>query len=93
MEYDFIVSPGADFSQIEIEYEGAESVSVNAKGELVVETKWGEIVERKPVIYQIINDESVPVKGSYSLRGDNSFGFELSNFDRALPLIIDPVLS
>jgi len=36
MEYDFIVSPGADPSQIEVRYEGANSVSVNEAGELVV---------------------------------------------------------
>ena len=50
MEYDFIVSPGADFSQIQIQYEGAESISINANGELVVETKWGEVVEQRLVI-------------------------------------------
>ena len=29
MEYDFIVSPGADYSQIKIQYEGAESIAIN----------------------------------------------------------------
>ena len=33
MEYDFIVEPGADYSQIKIQYDGAESTSVNDNGE------------------------------------------------------------
>ncbi len=92
MEYDFVVSPGADFSQIQIQYEGAESISVNAAGELVVKTEWGEVVERKPVIYQIENDSRVAVSGEYSLKGTNAFGFELDKYNPAFPLVIDPVL-
>jgi hypothetical protein len=93
MEYDFIVSPGADVSLIKIEYEGVESVSINYKGELVVKTNWGEVIEQRPVIYQIDNSSRVTVAGEYSLKGANSFGFELSGYNPALPLVIDPVLS
>ena len=94
MEYDFIVSPGADYSQIEIRYEGAESISINDNGELVVKTKWGEVVEQRPVIYQIENSSRIAVAGEYRMKGDNSFGFELSSsYNPALPLVIDPVLS
>lgn len=93
MEYDFIVSPGADYSQIKIQYEGAESISINDNGELVVKTKWGEVIEQRPVIYQIENDSRIAVDGKYELMGDNSFGFELSSsYNPALPLVIDPVL-
>ena len=93
MEYDFIVSPGADFSQIRIQYEGAESVTVNANGELVVETEWGEVVEQRPVVYQLQDGVRKAVEGEYLLVSDNSFGFELdSGYDPALPLVIDPVL-
>jgi hypothetical protein len=94
MEYDFIVEPGADFSKIEIEYEGAESVSINSHGELVVATKWGEVVEQRPVIYQIADGSRIPIEGRYRLKAGNSFGFELSaGYNQALPVIIDPVLT
>lgn len=93
MEYDFIVSPGADYSQIEIRYEGAESISINTSGELVVTTKWGKVIEQRPIIYQIENNSRIAVTGEYKMMGDNSFGFELSgNYNPALPLVIDPVL-
>ena len=94
MEYDFIVEPGADYSQIEIQYEDVESISINDNGELVVKTMWGEVVEQKPVIYQMYNNSRVAIAGEYNLKGDNSFGFSLSSsYDPALPLVIDPVLA
>ncbi|MCH7879349.1 MAG: SBBP repeat-containing protein [candidate division Zixibacteria bacterium] len=94
MEYDFIVSPGADYSQIEIEYEGAESISINDNGDLVVETKWGKVIEQRPLIYQIENNSRVAVTGEYRIMGDNTFGFELSSsYNPALSVVIDPLLS
>ena len=93
MEYDFIVSPGADPSQIRIKYDGAESVSINADGELVIETKWGEVVEQHPVVYQLQDGRRISLDGQYAVAVDNSFGFSLgAGYDPALPLIIDPVL-
>jgi len=94
MEYDFIVSPGADFSQIRVAYRGAESVSVNADGELVVGTAWGEVVEKRPIIYQDKDGSRVAVTGEYVMKGDGSFGFSLpSGYDPTLAVVIDPVLS
>ena len=94
MEYDFIVAPGADYSQIAIHYEGAESISINADGELVVETKWGEVVEQRPVIYQESARGRAAVTGEYSMKGASAFGFKMTgDFDSSLPLVIDPVLS
>ncbi len=94
MEYDFIVSPGADFSQIKIQYEGAESVEVNENGQLVVTTIWGEVVEQRPVIYQLAHNNRIPIEGKYILQDENSFGFELSaDYNSDLPLVIDPVLT
>jgi len=94
MEYDFIVSPGADPSQICIHYDGANSISVNNNNELVVETKWGSIVERKPLVYQIQDGKSVPIGCAYSMIGENRFSFELEDsYNSEFALVIDPVLT
>ncbi|RKX27401.1 MAG: hypothetical protein DRP45_01190, partial [Candidatus Zixiibacteriota bacterium] len=94
MEYDFIVSPGADFAQIEIEYEGARSLYVNDAGELVVETEWNSVTEHRPIVFQVIGDKRQSIEGEYVLTDDNSFGFALSEeYDPQYPLIIDPMLS
>lgn len=93
MEYDFIVSPGADPSQIQIRYDGVESVSVNEDGELIVETIWGEVVEQKPMVYQESGLARRDVAGRYVLAGDRTFGFELPDgYDPSKTLVIDPVL-
>jgi hypothetical protein len=94
MEYDFIVSPGADFSQIRIQYEGVKSLSVDRAGCLVVETEWGTVTELKPLVYQLVRGESLLIAGEYTLLDENSFGFRLKgSHDPELVLVIDPVLS
>ena len=93
MEYDFIVSPGADFSQIRIQYKGVKSISVDAAGHLVVETEWGTVTEMTPLVYQLKAIERIQVKGEYVLLGDDTFGFLLSEgYNPKLALVIDPVL-
>jgi hypothetical protein len=42
MEYDFLISSGADPTKIRIRYDGAKSLAINESGELVVETQWGK---------------------------------------------------
>jgi hypothetical protein len=94
MEYDFIVSPGADYTQVQIRYEGARSVSVNNLGELIVETEWGQVIERRPVVYQVQDGARLALEGRYELLTDNTFAFSLeSDHNPTLALVIDPVLS
>ncbi len=94
MEYDFLVSPGADVSAIMVQYDGAKSVSVNESGELVVETGWGDIVEQRPIVYQVEPFGIRLVEGKYVLLGDGKFGFELGeSYEPVYAAVIDPVLS
>ena len=93
LEYDFVVSPGVDPSQIAVRYDGAKSVSVNDAGELVVGTGWNTVVERRPEVYQIDGNTRCAILGTYTLRGDNTFGFTLDEtYDPTLALVIDPAL-
>jgi len=94
IEYDFVVSPGADPSRIRIQYDGAESVSVNEAGELVIKTAWGKLVERRPVVYQMEGGQRREVDTRYETLTGNSFGFSVAgDYDPSLPLVIDPALS
>ena len=52
LEYDFIVSPGADPSAIELAFYGVEGVRVNGEGQLVLRTPRGEVRQLSPVVYQ-----------------------------------------
>ncbi len=94
LEYDFIVSPGADHTQIQIVYEGVESLDLNTSGELVIATAWGEVTERIPMVYQNRLDGHHQIAARFELISENSFGFTLEGVhDPALELVIDPVLT
>ncbi|HVP07023.1 MAG TPA: SBBP repeat-containing protein [Candidatus Acidoferrum sp.] len=94
MEYDFIVNPGADPKQIQIQYSGIKSMAVNGSGDLDVTTDWGVLTEHKPLVYQMINGVRTAVAGQYTIKSATAFGFALpQGYDASLPLIIDPVLT
>jgi hypothetical protein len=92
LEFDFIVSPTADPRNIVLEYAGAK-INVDARGELVLRTKSGEVRQHKPKVYQEIDGTRRSVEGRYVLTGKNRIGFEVADYDRSHPLVIDPVLS
>jgi hypothetical protein len=94
IEYDFIVSPGADPGQIQVSYEGAKSISVDADGNLVVQTEWGMVVEKTPKAYQTIDGEKTVLPGSYQLLSASSFGFALADsYNPSYAVTIDPILT
>jgi len=94
MEYDFLVAPGADYSQIQIRYDGAKSMSINISGELVIETDCGMVIERRPVVYQTNGSAKRELNGQYVLIDGNRFSFKLADgfYNRDLALVIDPAL-
>lgn len=94
LEYDFVVSPGADVEQIKIEYDGIESLSIGETGELVIETAWGAMAELSPVIYQTVEGQPTQISGAFRLMSKNTYGFELGeDYDPDVVAVIDPVLS
>lgn len=92
LEYDFVVAPGAHPQDIRLSFRGAESMEIDAQGDLVVHTAAGEVREHKPVVYQEIAGRRQVIAGGYVFRGD-ALGFVVSEYDSRQPLVIDPVLS
>lgn len=93
LEYDFIVSPGADPQSIKLAYTGAESIRLDHDGNLVLHTRSGEIRQHRPVLYQEEDSTRQQVNGEYVLTGANQISFKVGEYDRSRPLIIDPVLA
>jgi hypothetical protein len=94
MEYDFIVSPGADPSQIRVCYRGIDAISVDQDGQLIVETEWSRVTERCPLVYQEKSGGRIAIEGRYAVYDDSTFGFTLDgDYDRSLALVIDPVVT
>lgn len=93
LEYDFVVAPGADPSKIVIQFTGADQIQIDAAGELVFTLGRETIRQPKPVVYQTVRGSRKLIPGSYSLTAGQTVAFQLGEFDRELPLVIDPVLS
>ena len=92
LKYDFIVNPGANPSQIVIQYQGPKSMQMTSEGDLMITTRLGSIHEKKPIIYQDIDGEQQLVAGSYLLN-DDVFSFIIEEtYYPEYPLIIDPGL-
>ena len=89
LKYDLIVQPGADPSQIQLQYTGVNKMEIK-KEQLVITTSVGTVTEQMPFAYQYIDNQRVTVKVSYSLSG-TKLRFKVSGkYDNAYPLVIDP---
>lgn len=93
LEYDFIVRPGADPSQIVISYDGVDSLFITSGGDVEVSTSSGAFYEKRPYVYQEIAGTRHELPANFRILGPATFGFELlSGYNLAYPLIIDPAL-
>ena len=64
-----------------------------ARGDLVVHTAAGDLVEHAPTLYQESNGIRQVISGRYDLGRDGQLGFEVGAYDHTRPLVIDPVAS
>jgi hypothetical protein len=92
LEYDFVVRPGADPDRILLAFKGADKLEVDAQGDLVLHTAVGVIRQRKPIIYQEVDDVRRAIAGGYTLKGEHRVGFRIAAYDVTRPLVIDPAL-
>lgn len=92
LEYDLVVSPGADPGRIRLGISGAETMRIAAGGNLVLETPAGDVIQQKPKIYQRRGTNLIAVTGNYVISGKDEVGFRLGPYDRRAPVVIDPVL-
>jgi len=92
LEYDFIVRPGADPKRIALRVQGAHRLELDARGDLLIHTSTGSFRHRKPLLHQEVDGVRRAISGGYMVTGANQFGFQVAEYDRRLPLIIDPVL-
>ncbi|MGH9837503.1 MAG: SBBP repeat-containing protein [Blastocatellia bacterium] len=103
LEYDFIVAPHEDPRQIALGFEGADAIELESQGDLLLKVGDQQLRMRKPIVYQEVDGQKEVVAGSYrltdqSIRNPQSairnpaIGFQIGEYDRAIPLIIDPVV-
>ncbi len=92
MEYDIIIKPGADPSKVQLAYDGIEGLRITENGDLEISLHSSStLTQKSPIIYQEIDGKRIEVEGRFKILG-NHYTFELASYDRAHPLVIDPVL-
>lgn len=109
LEYDFVVEPGAKPSQIRLLLSlptdaSGKCARLEDNGDLATSTEEGEVLLRRPYVYQAIDDKGAngrkEIRGRYVLLSANksrnrcnlTLGFELARYVRTRPVVIDPVL-
>ncbi len=86
MEYDFVVKPGAEPSQIKLKVQDADAASIAADGALVIQSSLGTVKEAPPISFS----EGKKVATQFVQNADGSIGFALNAYDKTAPLTIDP---
>ena len=69
LEYDYVVVPGTDPGVIKLAIDGAESMTIDGQGNLVLHTSGGDVLESAPVVYQESGGVRQPVSGQFVLAG------------------------
>jgi len=87
LKYDYIIAAGVDYKQIQFEIKGTEKISLNANGELIFETPFGDIIEQAPLVKQ--NGKTLISKW---LIKNNVISFEIENLNPDADFIIDPAV-
>jgi hypothetical protein len=92
LEYDFVVSPGADPHAIRFAVSG--SLAIDSQGDLVAHSGTSDVRFHKPLVYQSDADgRRTPVEGQFSLGRSGQISFEVAEYDHSKPLTIDPTLA
>jgi uncharacterized repeat protein (TIGR01451 family) len=93
LEYDFVVAPGANSKQIHIRFSGADGLEIDPQAGLVVRVGSDKVRWQKPFAYQDTDAGRTEVAVRFVLDSKNQVSFQVGNYDRSRPLIIDPVLA
>ena len=93
LKSEFLVAAGGDPARILLEYTGADRVYLDVNGDLIVRSGDAELREQAPTAFQESLGGLRPVRASYRVIGGNRVAFDFGEYDAALPLVIDPVMS
>lgn len=92
LKYDLVVKSTADINSIRLNYKYINGIEL-VNNELIIKTSVGNVIEKEPFAYQIINGKQKQVKCKYVLLSDNSVGFVLpEGYNKNYDLVIDPVV-
>jgi hypothetical protein len=93
LEYDLLVAPKTDLTQIKIRVDGVKELSVDPDGSLIMETALGPIKQTIPLTWEELpSGEKRPLDAEFKIFDNNHFGFQVPQRNQELALVIDPGL-
>lgn len=92
LRYDYIVHPGANPKQIQFNMEGANQISLNNAGEIIINTTIGETKQTELYSYQNINNKKQAIQSFFKKLNPQTFAVALGTYDNSKLLIIDPLV-
>jgi hypothetical protein len=93
LEYDFVVAPGSDPTPVRLRFAGANKLTLDPAGSLMVSAGNGKVVFQKPMVYQQKNGRRQEIEGRFTLMANRTVGFTFRKYDHSRELVIDPVLA
>lgn len=87
LKYDYYVEAYADYTQIQLEYKGADKIHVNKNGELIIKTPLGTIAEPPPLVLQ----QNKKLEASWQVN-NKTVSFNIKNIDPSKSFVIDPLV-
>jgi Beta-propeller repeat/Putative binding domain, N-terminal/NHL repeat len=91
LEYDLVIHPGTDVSELRLRFEGSRPVLAD-NGDIVLKTSTGEVRQHKPRVWQEAQGQRTEVVCSYDLLESGEVGLSLANYNLSADLIVDPVI-
>ncbi|CAN5399328.1 hypothetical protein BH09BAC5_BH09BAC5_01840 [soil metagenome] len=88
IKYSCVVRPGGNPADIKMNYSGMNKLTKNSNGEMVIVTRFGNIIDHAPVSFYADNNSEI-ISSSF-VNEKNSVGFYTGNYDANRTIIIDP---
>ncbi|MCC6906965.1 MAG: SBBP repeat-containing protein [Phycisphaerales bacterium] len=85
LKYEFHVAPGADWSQIRIQYDGIESLCIDQAGSLHIATSLGTLTDAAPLVWQENGATVVPAVEREAIGNTSSNGRDARSTDLTIP--------
>lgn len=90
LKHDFIVHKTGKVEDILLSYDGIDKIELE-KGNLVIQTSVGKIIEVKPFAYQNIGNQKIEIEAEFILKG-KTVTYKIGNYNKEYDLVIDPTL-
>lgn len=90
-KYELWCQPGSDIRKIQLKLKGFKSLSLQKNGDLRLSTEIGDLIEKKPVAYELLHGKLTEIACSFALEND-VLSFKLGKYNSDATLIIDPIL-